>query len=84
MICGAVLLNFMAAYDVIDQELEKFECYECRQSAAAWMESYLLNRLQSFFFNGSYSDSVSLVCEVPQGNFLGPLYFTNNLPQTLN
>lgn len=78
MICGTVLFNLMAAYDVIDHKLEKFECYECRQSAAGWMESYLLNRLKNF---SSLMEVIHIVCPcgVPQGNYLGPHYFRSNL-----
>ena len=88
MICGAVLLDFTAAFDVIDHKLllEKLECYGFRPSAVAWMESYLVNRSQRVFFNGGYSDSVSVECGVLQGSCLGPLIysiFTNDLPLVL-
>ena len=49
MICGAVLLDFTAAFDVIEHNLlEKLVCYGFKQSAATWMESYLVDRSQSF------------------------------------
>ncbi len=40
-ICGAVLLDFTAAFDFIDHKLllEKSECYRFRASVIAWMES---------------------------------------------
>lgn len=50
------------------------------------MESYLVNRSQRVFFNGSYSDRISVECEVPQGSCLGPLMYsiyTNDLPLVL-
>lgn len=42
-------------------------------SAADWMENYLVNRWRRVLFNGSYSDSVSVECGVPQWSCLGPL-----------
>ncbi len=51
-ICGAVLLDFIAAFDLIDHKLllEKFRFYRFRPSVIAWMESYLDNRSQRVFF----------------------------------
>lgn len=71
-ICGAVLLDFTAAFDLIDHKLilEKLECYRFRPSVIAWMESYLDNRSQRVFFNGSYSDRRGIECGVPQGSCL--------------
>ncbi len=57
-----------------------------RPSALAWMGSYLVNRSQKVFFNGSYSDSMAVECGVPQGSCQGPLLyfiFTNDLPLVL-
>ncbi len=53
-ICGAVLLDFTAAFDLIDHKLllEKLECYRFRPSVIAWMESYLDNRSQRVVFQG--------------------------------
>ncbi len=75
MISGPVLLDFTAAFDVIHHKLllEKIECYRFRPSALAWMGSYLVNRSQKVFFNGSYSDSMAVECGVPQGSCQGPL-----------
>lgn len=88
MICGAVLLDFTAAFDVIEHKLllEKLVCYGFKPSAATWMESYLMDRSQRVFFNGSYSNSVLVESGIPQGSCLGPLMysvFTNDLPQVL-
>lgn len=51
------------------------------------MKSYLTERRQRVFFNGSLSDSKVRQCGVRQGSCLGPLLFyifTNDLPLVLN
>ena len=81
-------MDFTAAFDLLEHKLllEKRVCYGFKPSAATWMGSYLLNRSQRIFFNGSHSDSVLVECGIPQGDCLGPLMysiFTNDLPQVL-
>ena len=84
-IVGAVLLDFSAAFDVIDHKLllNKLNAYGFEVGAVRWLESYLTNRTQLVYFNGSFSRTNSLVCGVPQGSCLGPLLFSifiNDLP----
>ena len=45
-IVGAVLLDFIAAFDIIDHSLllEKHMCYGCTPPAIMWIKSYLSNR----------------------------------------
>ena len=58
-IVGAELLDFSAAFDVIDHSLllKKLKCYGFTPSAIAWIESYLTNSTQKVFFNGSTSNA---------------------------
>jgi hypothetical protein len=73
---GAVLLDFSAAFDIINLLLKKHKCYGFSTSASSWIESYLSNRTPRVFFNGSFSNVNHVKCGVPQGSSLGPLLFS--------
>ena len=79
MIVWAVLLDFSAAFDIIDHSLllEKLVCYGFTPPAIMWMKMYLSNRTQRLFFNGSPSNIIKLESGIPQGSCLGPLIFSN-------
>ena len=53
---GAVLLDFSAALEVLDHGIliRKLTAYGFSQNAITWMNSYLSNRMQCVFFNGSF------------------------------
>lgn len=79
---GAVLLSFTAAYDVTDH-FTLLKCYSFSPSALTWVKSYLSDRTQQVFFNGSFSNCIRTSCSVPQGSCLGPPLFPifiNDLP----
>ena len=87
LLWGAVLLDFSAAFDIIDQSLllEKRMCYGFTHPAIMWIKSYLNNRTQRVFFNGSLSNIIQLESGIPQGSCLGPLLFsTLDMPLTLS
>jgi hypothetical protein len=86
---GVVLLDFSAAFDIIDRNLllKKRMCYGFSTSDCHMMDSELSNITQSVLFNGSFSNVKNVKCGLPQGSALGTLLFsifTNDLPLTLN
>ena len=76
-IVGAVLLDFSVAFDIIDQSLllAKLMCYDFTPPAILWIKSYLSNRTQRVFFNGSLSNIIHVESGISQGSCLGPLLF---------
>ncbi len=86
---GAVLLGYTAAFDVIDHDIlvAKLKCYGFSLTALDWIRSYLSNRKQRVFYNGSFSEAKHIYCVVPQGSCLGPLSFSifiNDLPYVVD
>ena len=61
IIVGAVLLDFSAAFDNIDHSLllEKLALW-LYTPAIMWIKSYLSNRTQRVFFNGSLSNIIQV------------------------
>ena len=85
---AAVLLDFSSAFDLIDHNLllRKMQCYGFSSAASIWLQNYLINRRQTVFFNGSFSEEKTVCCGIPQGSCLGPLLFSiykNDLPLVL-
>ena len=72
------MLDLSAAFDCVDHEifLRRLDLFfGIRGSALAWIRSYLDNRTQRVRYNGFISESTTVLCGVPQGSVLGPLYF---------
>lgn len=64
---GTVLLDFTAAFDVIEHDIlvAKLKCYGFSCTALDWIGSYLSNRKQNVFYNGSFSETKNTFCSVP-------------------
>ena len=62
-------------FDTVDHEilLRKLSFYGVDSISLKWFQSYLTDRKQRTYVNGSLSDYGSTVCGVPQGSILGPL-----------
>ena len=74
-----VLLDMSAAFDTVNHEilLNRLEHrYGMAGSVLAWMRSYLTDRSQCVYLQGSASSNSGVACGVPQGSVLGPLLFS--------
>lgn len=86
-VVGALLIDFSAAFDLVDHDLlmKKLDYYSFKASTVMWVSSYLFNRTQNLLM--ALSQSRQLECGLPQGSCLGPLFcsiFTNDLPLVFN
>ena len=66
--------------------LSKLRAYGVRRNSSNWFKSYLDNRTQKCFGNGSLSESQPLTCSIAQSAIVGPLrciLYINDLPNFL-
>jgi len=78
-VTALTLLDLSAAFDTIDHSilLQRLETwFGIRDSALAWLSSYLKDRNQQVRLGEFTSPKCPLIFGVPQGSVLGPLLFT--------
>ena len=85
---AVLFLDLKKAFDTVDHNIliSKLSAYGRRGTSIEWFKSYLSERNQKCFLNGSLSSNRVLSCGIPQGTILGPLLFLlyiNDLPNCL-
>ena len=72
-----VFIDFSKAFDKVNHAvlLQKLCNFGITGSLLQWCESYLSNRRQRVVLDGISSSSSVVSSGVPQGSFLGPLFF---------
>ena len=83
-ISAVIMLDLSAAFDVVDTEilLDKLSLYGFNTCALDWLASYLSNRSQQVYVDGSLSQPLPVDVGVPQGSAYGDMvrgqYIKNN------
>jgi hypothetical protein len=77
LINGVVFLHLKKAFDTVDHDImiKKLEFYGIKNTALRWFTSYLSHRIQVCKVGVSISKSEKITRGVPQGSYLGPLFF---------
>lgn len=90
LVTAVAFLDLAKAFDTVNHNIliRKLQLYGIDdKSTLSWFQSYLSDRTQRCFVEGSLSNPATLSCGVPQGTILGPLLFLvyiNDLPNCLS
>jgi retron-type reverse transcriptase len=72
-----IFLDLSKAFDTVDHNIlfDKLCHYGICGIAFNWVKNYFCNRKQFVHYNNCSSSLYDIVCGVPQGSILGPLFF---------
>ena len=72
-----MMIDLSAAFDMVDHNLllKKLDLFGLDRRSLMWVSSYLSQRNQSVCVDGCMSPPLPVVCGVPQGSILGPLFY---------
>ena len=73
----ATFIDLRKAFDTVNHVvlIKKLEYYGILGNLLEWCQSYITGRKQRTVANKTVSNSQDVVCGVPQGSVLGPLFF---------
>ena len=73
----ACFIDMAKAFDTVNHDIliQKLSKLGIKNLLLSWIKNYLTQRKQCTFVNGNTSTLADILCGVPQGSILGPLFF---------
>ena len=82
----SLFIDLKKAFDTVHHQVLLRKLYACgiRGILLKWFESFLTDRSQYVIYDGVKSETRPVECGVPQGSFLGPLFFIISMNDICN